>query len=706
MTNRILCLFALFACACGDARVTSAPDIYIEAPGAIEFIEGSETNRETLTVENRGSSALQMRNFRLENLSGEGTLSASFVGADVNITLNQGDSPDTALVELLEDEQLVLTVTYSGSFSQSEIGRITLQTNDPDERNVTISIISGAGGAEIRVNPSTLDFETVEVGAERSKEVSVRNTGLRPLEITGMSVEGSLDYKVTQLSRPSLEEGVEPTPFYERSDGEMDFPVSIGAGKNILVTVTFAPTTTLTNVTSELVIESNADNLQSNETGLSTVRVNLLANGARACLIASPQVLDFGSAIRVDSQDVETPNQRSIVIESCGTADLRVDRIELETDNGVFKLLELPDVETGDPIFRLPGLDPSMPAPSRELKVGFWPTELTSYGNRLYIYSNDLDSPEVVDLFGRGVDNQCPVALTSEIEYNAKPLDIIMLDGSRSMDAGGEVVQWEWTVTERPQGSVSAPVESYTDPLRPADGGPGDDTSTAEALFFVDIAGRYTLELKVVDNLGQPSCDPPAAIVTVTAIPNKDLHIELTWQTPDDPDETDTTGTDLDLHLRHEMAVADGQNNWASAAGDGGQYDCYYLNKAPNWGGAGVEDNPSLDIDDTNGAGPENVTMAGPEVGVGYDIAVLYFRARSTFGVAGANNLIEHPSFATLRIFVRGALIAEFVGDLFEEQQLWHVARVNWCENADALSCPRIDIIDRFYEPSEYVWTR
>jgi hypothetical protein len=607
---------------------------------------------------------------------------------------------------LLPDETVQLTVNYTGNFAQSELGRITLQTNDPDERNVTIPIRSGAGGAEIRVTPSTLDFETVEVGAERSKELSVRNTGLRTLDISGMNVEGSLDYKVTQISRPSAEDGGTPTTLYELSDGNIEYPIAVDAGANLLVTVTFAPTTTLTNVTSDLVIESNADNLQSDETGLSTVRVNLLANGARACLIASPTVLDFGSAFRVESQDIETPNQRTIVLESCGTADLRVDRIELETDDGVYKVLELPEVEAGDPIFRLPGLEPNMPAPSRELKVGFWPTELTSYGNRLYIYSNDLDSPAVVDLFGRGTDNQCPVALTDETEYNAKPLDIISLDGSRSMDAGGEVVQWEWTVTNRPQGSVSAPVESYTDPLRPADGGPADDTSTPEALFFVDIAGQYTLELKVVDNLGTPSCDPPAAVVTITAIPNKDLHIELTWQTPADPDETDTTGTDLDLHLRHQMAIADGQNNWASAAGDGGQYDCYYLNKAPNWGGAGVEDNPSLDIDDTNGSGPENVTMAGPEVGVGYDIGVLYFRARSTFGVAGANNLIEHPSFATVRIFVRGALIAEFVGDLFEEQQLWHVARVNWCENADALSCPRIDIIDRFYEPSEYNWTR
>ena len=272
------------------------------------------------------------------------------------------------------------------------------------------------------------------------------------------------------------------------------------------------------------------------------------------------------------------------------------------------------------------------------------------------------------------------------------------------MDPGGEVVQCEWTVTERPAGSVSAPVESYADPTRPADGGPADDTATPNAFFFVDIAGRYTLELRVVDNLGQPSCMPPAAVVTVTAIPSKDLHIELTWQTPSDPDETDSSGTDLDLHLRHSLATTNGENNWARAAGPGGEYDCYYLNKSPNWGGAGVEDNPSLDIDDTNGAGPENVTMADPEEGVDYDIGVLYFRARSTFGVAGADNLIEHPTLATVRIFVRRELIAEFVGDLFQEQQLWHVARINWCENPDPLSCPRIEIEDRYYAPTEYNW--
>ncbi|MGB0646838.1 MAG: choice-of-anchor D domain-containing protein, partial [Bradymonadia bacterium] len=619
MNKRIFCLLVLTSLACGDTDLALVPDINIE-PGTIEFREGSDTNRSSVTIENLGRRPLQMRNFRLENQSGDGTLSATLSGDGVQVNLNQGEAANDELIELEPEESIQLIVTYEGNFIESELGRVTVQTNDPDEGNVTIPILAGAGGPAIIVSPGTLNFDTVEVGSERSENVAVVNSGLRPLELSRLSVEGSNDFRVSRIVRTNRESDTEGEVIFDGSNNEISYPVSIEPGESILVAVTFAPTTTLPNVTSELLIESNAENVQNIGEETSTVRVNLLANGARACLIASPEVLDFGSAIRVDSQDVETPNQRLLSIESCGTADLRVDRIELETDDGTFRVLELPDVENGEPLFRLPGAQPGMPTPSREIKVGFWPTELTSYGNRLYIYSNDLDSPEVVDLFGRGVDNQCPVPLTDVSEINAKPLDIISLDGSPSMDAGGEVVQWEWTVTERPQGSVSAPVESYADPLRPADGGPADDTSTPEAFFFVDIAGRYTLELKVVDNLGQPSCDPPAAVVTVTAVPNKDLHIELTWQTPSDPDETDTTGTDLDLHLRHQLATADGQNNWASAAGDDGRYDCYYLNKAPNWGGSGVEDNPSLDIDDTNGAGPENITMAGPEVGVGYDI--------------------------------------------------------------------------------------
>ena len=158
-------------------------------------------------------------------------------------------------------------------------------------------------------------------------------------------------------------------------------------------------------------------------------------------------------------------------------------------------------------------------------------------------------------------------------------------------------------------GSVSQPVESYFNPADPASGGPADDERTPTSEFFIDIAGTYTAELRVTDNLGLDSvtCDN-AAVVTIIAKPEEAILVQLSWRTPGDMNETDRDGTDLDLHLLHPNA-----QNWGNA--DRFEpYDCYFKNPIPDWGQLENEsDDPSLDIDDLNGSGPENVTLAVPE---------------------------------------------------------------------------------------------
>ena len=314
MNKRIFCLLMLTALACGDTELALVPDINIE-PGTIEFREGSNNNTSSVTIENLGRRPLQMRNFRLENQSGDGTLSATLSGDGVRVVLNQGEAANDELIELEPAESIQLNVTYEGNFIEPELGRVTLQTNDPDEGNVSIPILAGAGGPAIIVSPGTLNFDTVEVGSERNEDVVVVNSGLRPLELSRLSVEGSNDFRVSRIVRTDRDSETEGEVLFDGNDSEISYPVSIAPGDSVLVTVTFAPTTTLPNVTGELLIESNAENVRNTEEDLSTVRVNLLANGARACLIASPEVLDFGSAIRVESQDVETPNQRLLSIE-------------------------------------------------------------------------------------------------------------------------------------------------------------------------------------------------------------------------------------------------------------------------------------------------------------------------------------------------------------------------------------------------------
>jgi uncharacterized protein YfaP (DUF2135 family) len=110
-------------------------------------------------------------------------------------------------------------------------------------------------------------------------------------------------------------------------------------------------------------------------------------------------------------------------------------------------------------------------------------------------------------------------------------------------------------------------------------------------------------------------------------------------------------GTDLDLHFLHPS----GQWNQAP-------YDCYGLNANPSEGW-----DPRLDIDDVNGAGPENINYESPDPGV-YRIGVHYHEDRA-FGA----------SYATVRVFTDRGLIYESRDFLLEGTGVfWEVASLSW----------------------------
>ena len=106
----------------------------------------------------------------------------------------------------------------------------------------------------------------------------------------------------------------------------------------------------------------------------------------------------------------------------------------------------------------------------------------------------------------------------------------------------------------------------------------------------------------------------------------------MTWNTPNDPNQFDEgveVGADLDLHLAHPLAaVAAGPD----VDGDGAPdmwfqqpFDCFWFNPVPDWGPMGPEGDPSMDVDDTDGAGPEIISLTEPEDGLAYSIAVHYW---------------------------------------------------------------------------------
>ena len=134
--------------------------------------------------------------------------------------------------------------------------------------------------------------------------------------------------------------------------------------------------------------------------------------------------------------------------------------------------------------------------PSYDLVVVFSPDEERGYTGVLHLTHNAAiradgtatDGQRIeIPLAGRGGLNRCPAAVIDENEMTVRPLDVILLDGSASVDEDGpdgRPVQYEWVVIERPEGSTAQPVENIANPQEPADGGPADNRDTPTARFL------------------------------------------------------------------------------------------------------------------------------------------------------------------------------------------------------------------------------
>ena len=159
------------------------------------------------------------------------------------------------------------------------------------------------------------------------------------------------------------------------------------------------------------------------------------------------------------------------------------------------------------------------------------------------------------------------------------------------------------------------------------------------------VQGSNSITVTATDSLNNGGSDT----VTVNAdIPIVPISIELTW---------DTNGTDVDSHL-----IAPCYPMWDSFG------DCYYGHRNPDWdnsGGSSAGD-PSLDVDDTNGYGPENIVLVAPPFEGTYQYKVHYW---SDHGYG--------PSTATVKIWING--IKVFDGNrTMSSGQVWDCACIEW----------------------------
>lgn len=208
-----------------------------------------------------------------------------------------------------------------------------------------------------------------------------------------------------------------------------------------------------------------------------------------------------------------------------------------------------------------------------------------------------------------------------------RPLSEVLLEGSGVDD--GTIVASGWTLRSAPMGSDSAP------PSPP---------DSARVTFRPQLAGEYLLELFVRDDDGNVA----TCTTLVRAVATEGLRVEVFWN---------TDGTDMDTHLMRPDGAT-----WFS------DEDCYYGNCQGGglaWPPGGTEDDPSLDIDDTDGFGPENINIESPIDGT-YRVAIDAFR--------GAAN-------TTVRIYCGGSTTEprQTFGPVFIDSgpnDLWRVADV------------------------------
>ena len=401
-----------------------------------------------------------------------------------------------------------------------------------------------------------------------------------------------------------------------------------------------------------------------------------------ACIDVVPQKIKFGGKKVGDLATLP------LEILSCGEADLEIQSIALTADSHPaygLVLEPLPHVPTADdPVVIPPGeavtiqvtYVPECPEPDED---GFPPPVV----GMIVIRSNASVEEKLVEVGGFGALTLCPEPVVTCAEGDqVTPWTELHLSGEESYgapcsDRHDEIVKWNW--------SVAAPIGSQ------ARFEPSDDVPAPT--FRVDLAGKYTFHLFVYDEQNVPSCAPAAWEVVV--VPDQAIWIELFWQTPGDPDETDTgpaAGADLDLHLQRPGGLGvDHDGDGVHECWMDQDANCFWFSPTPDWWEPGPLDDPEMLISDQDGAGPELIGYSAPAPEA-YLVGVHYYNDHG-FG----------ESLATVRIHIHGQLVFEIPDVSLVDLDLWTVARIEWpsgqvtgCTD-DGVYCILPEYIDGFY---------
>ena len=610
---------------CGDDKtIVGAQDaILVVNPTNISFenvMLGDESSQ-PLSISNKGTGLLTIRTLELRG-SGEFFL----------------DAPSTP-IEIEGGGEILLNVTYAPSDIGRDEGYVFIESNSNSNPQAIVNIATLSVEPEILVTPNPISFGRVPSGQTEIKTAKITNIGQAPLHFDSIDITGSPDFTLKIKTTDEIT------------------PAELDPGGSFEMEVIYAPPTDGPDTADLLIFSDDTDEGE--------LRVPILANGAAPVLVVSPDSIDFGETF------VGGIKSQTVTLTNLGQQMLEIYSIELVEGEGKFFIEHIPPELEG-------GFVEIAYESSITFQVNYAPDSLEAHTGKIVLSSND-DAFETfeIPLFGRGSNNSCPHAVlkatvqgvqgppiivdgeTGGSVMEGDPLQIIQFTAEDSSDSNDSIGAYDWVLAERP-GDSGTRFQTSNSIINPT--------------LFLDLAGTYVIELRVYDSFGMVSCNTPR--LTIHVIPRETIHVQLVWDTPNDTvnDECasiwDECGSDLDLHFLHQM----GFGTWNQQP-----WDCYFQNKIPNWGDSSAsEDDPSLDIDDVNGFGPENINLDVPEADRDYHVGVYYYDDHG-WG----------PSFATVRIYIHGIVAHEGVGQPMQsDQDFWFAATIRWNMGGTATITP------------------
>ena len=634
-------------------------------PPRLEFdrstLSPGQSVLEVVLIRNVGSAVLTLTRARLSSLSAEeGPPTFALVEA---VRRDSDAGSETALAitggalgeeRLPAGEELALTILYTRhEGAEGRFAVLTLESDaaNPGYRTLAIPVVAAQGGPIATISPNALDFGDVASSTTKSLTTVVTNTGFDWLTLSEYTLVGA-GFSVRQLGNPwapALREAIEPTALVPA--------VVLAPGESATFEVIFtAPT--LASVEGIFALATNGASAWE--------EVPLIANGKWPCIEVSPDPITFGAA------SVGKTSTRTVTLSACGKHPVQVHRIELDAAASASFALDLSALPGGglpsaeDPLTIAAGA-------SVTFDVRFTPdavSPVTADGpvlekSLVRVLSDAYAHERAVALTGFGSDVLCPTALGSVSPGTVVPYGTnLKLSSDASFAAPGRtIVNRKWSVTHSMEASAPVAVTGIV----PSGAFPNPT-------FEPILLGEFTFRLDVWDDQGLQSCSPWTTKVWVVS--TESFHVELTWRTPNDQDETDEgseAGSDLELHF---SAIGYESGSKYDGDGDGvddpwfGTYDTYWFSPSPNWGSLNpaVTDDPMMLRDDTDGGGPELIAAKTLKSGQ-YGIAVHYF-----------NDNGYGDAWAKVRVHVAGNLILETEDVLLSMGDLWNVATVTYPE--------------------------